>query len=185
MHLSEFELLSSQLVEQRKRLRNLEEEIRRTELELKEQPRRSEKDRRFYALIGLDWSEPSQLKERVEELRRKRDEALRAAKEAEQRMLAGLSSGRFVVPLEPKPVKEGDLLCFYYRSGATYPRSIEGLAELLGVGQPIRLDDVTIAADRVSVREADPYFAKQKIVEAFEKIRKTALLKLSPRAERR
>jgi len=185
MHLSEFELLSSQLVEQRKRLRNMEEEIRRAEQELKEQPRRSEKERRFYALIGLDWSEPSELKERVEELRRKREEALLAAREAERRMLLGLSSGRFIVPLDPNPVREGDLFCFYYRSRATYPRSIEGLAELLGVGQPLRLDDVTIASDKVSVKESDPYFAKQKVVEAFEKIRKTALLKLSSRAAQR
>jgi hypothetical protein len=181
VNLSEVEVVSGELIEQKKRLRNLEAELSQVQRELKEQPRRSEKDRQFYALIGLDYQESPRSRQREEELLRERKETETAVKKAHETLLRGFSSSELVVPLDPTPKAEGKRFTFHYRFNASYPKTLEALSDLLGLPSPLTVDEVMIWPDRIVVDEVDEYFAKKKIVEAFSKIRKTVELKLRPR----
>jgi hypothetical protein len=180
MNLSEVEVIAGQLVEQKRRLGNLDAELSRVQQELKELPRRSEKDRQFYSLIGMDYQEP-QFKNREGELLKERGETASAVKQAYDSILRGFSSSDLVVPLDPSPTSQGKHFTFRYRFNASYPRTVEALSDILGIPSPINVGAVIIGADRVEVEEVDEFFAKQKVVEAFSKIQKTVALKLGPR----
>jgi predicted nucleic acid-binding Zn-ribbon protein len=58
LELSELEVIADQLLERQKELDALEEEINRLELDLHEFPRKSVGEKKFYALIGMNWDEP-------------------------------------------------------------------------------------------------------------------------------
>ncbi len=181
MNLSEVEVVAGELIEQKKRLANVDSELARVQLELKEQPRRSEKDRSFYSLIGLDYQEPSHVRQNEAKLLKEKSEATAAVKQAHGTLVRGFSSSDLVVPLDPTPTAEGKRFTFRYRFNASYPKTLEALSDILGLPAPLRLDGVVIGPDSVEVQEVDEYFAKQKVVEAFGKIRKTVALKLGPR----
>ncbi|MDG7006971.1 MAG: hypothetical protein JRN06_01855 [Nitrososphaerota archaeon] len=181
MNLPEVEVVAGQLVEQKKRLGNLDAELARVQRELKEQPRRSEKDKGFYSLIGLDYQEPFHVKQSEEQLLKERAEAAAAVKQAHETLVRGFSSSELVVPLDPAPVAEGKHFTFYYRFNASYPKTVEALSDILGLPSPLKIGEVVISPDRIEVNEVDEYFAKQKIVEAFGSVRKTVALKLGPR----
>jgi len=181
MNLSEVEVVAGELVEQKKRLGNLDAELSQVQLELKEQPRRSEKDRQFYSLIGLDYLEPSQFKQREGQLLKEKGEASAAVKKAHDTLVKGFSSSELVVPLDPAPSAEGKRFTFRYRFNASYPKTLEALSDVLGLPSPLTIDEVVIWPDKIVVDEVDTYFAKKKIVDAFAKIRKTVALKLGPR----
>jgi hypothetical protein len=181
MNLSEVEVVAGELIEQKKRLSNVEAELSQIQRELKEQPRRSEKDRQFYSLIGLDYQEPSQSKQREGELTKERSEATTAVKRAHGTLLKGFSASDLIIPLDPAPIAEGKRFTFHYRFSASYPKTLEALSDILGLPAPLTIDEVVIWPDRISVDEVDAYYAKKKIVDAFAKIRKTVALKLGPR----
>lgn len=181
MNLSEVEVVAGQLIEQKKRLGNLDAELSRIQLELKEQPRRSEKDRSFYSLIGLDYEEPSHVKSTEGELIKEKGDATEAVRQARGTLLRGFSSSELVVPLDPTPAVEGKHFTFHYRFNASYPKTVEALSDILGLPAPLKVDEVMIWPDKIEVNEVDEFFAKQKVVEAFTKIRKTVALKLGPR----
>jgi hypothetical protein len=181
VNLSEVEVVAGELIEQKKRLANVEAELSQVQQELKEQPRRSQKDRQFYSLIGLDYEEPSQFKQREGQLLKERTEASTAMKRARETLLQGFSASDLVVPLDPAPAAEGKKFTFHYRFNASYPKTLEALSDILGLSSPLTVDEVVILPDRISVNEVDAYFAKKKIVETFAKIRKTVALKLGPR----
>lgn len=180
MNLSEVEVIAGQLGEQKRRLENLDAELSRVQKDLKDLPRRSEKDRQFYSLIGMDYQEP-QFKSREEELLKERGDAASAVKGAYEAILRGFSSSDLVVPLDPSPASQGKRFMFRYRFNASYPRTVEALSDILGIPSPLKVGPVVVGADRVEVEEVDEFFAKQKVVEAFGKIQKTVALKLGPR----
>lgn len=181
MNLSEVEVVAGQLVEQTKRLENLNAELSRAQLELKEQPKRSEKDKGFYSLIGLDYQEPSHVKQSHDRLANEKKNAEAAVKQAHETIVKGFASSELVVPLDPTPTAEGRHFTFHYRFNASYPKTIEALSGILGLPPPLRIDEVIIWPDKIEVTEVDEYFAKQKVVEAFGKVRKTVSLKLGAR----
>lgn len=180
MDLTELEVSAGRLLEEQKRLRAMDAELAMLKQELKELPRQAEKDKSFFALIGLNYEDPGH-SNREAELKKEREGVLKSIAEAESNVLKGLTSERLVVPLDPTPVVDGGTYTFKFRSQATFPKTMEELSEMLGIPAPLRIGPVTISADRISVNEADQYFAKVKIVEAFENIRKTVSLKLSSR----
>ncbi len=181
MNLSEVEVVAGQLIEQKKRLSNLDAELSQVRQELKEQPRQSAKDKQFYALIGLDYEEPFQSKQREGQLVKEKSEAATAVKQAHDTILRGFSSSELVIPLDPSPTAQGNRYTFRYRFNASYPKTMEALSDILGLPSPMRIDEVAVWPDKIEVEEVDEYYAKQKLVEAFGKIRKTVALKLGPR----
>lgn len=180
MDLMELEVAAGRLLEEQKRLRAMDAELAMLKQELKELPKRAEKDKGFFALIGLNYEDPGHAN-REAELKKERESVLKNIADAESKVLRGLTSEGLVVPLDPNPMIDGSTYTFRFRSLATFPKTIEELVELLGIPSPLRLGPVSIAADRITVTEADQYFAKEKIVLAFENIRKTLSLKLSTR----
>ena len=180
MDLTELEGGAGRLLEEQKRLRAIDAELAVLKQELKELPRRAEKDKGFFALIGLNYEDPGH-SNREADLKKERESVLKNIAEAERTVFDGLVSDRLVVPLDPNPIIAGNTYTFRFRSMATFPKTIEELSDLLGIPAPLRLGPVSISADRISVTEADQYFAKEKIVMAFENIRKTVSLKLSSR----
>jgi hypothetical protein len=180
MDLTELEVAAGRLLEEQKRLRVMDAELAVLRQELKDLPRRAEKDKGFFALIGLNYEDPGHA-HREAELKKERDSVLKHIAEAEKMVLDGLTSNRLVVPLDPNPIIDGHTYTFKFRSLATFPKTIEELSELLGIPAPLRVGPVIISADRIAVNEVDPYFAKQRVVEAFENIRKSVSLKLSSR----
>jgi len=180
LDLTELEVAAGRLLEEQKRLRAIDAELAVLKQELKELPRRAEKDKGFYALIGLNYEDPGH-SNREADLKKERENVLKNIGEAEKVVLNGLTSDRLVVPLDPNPIVDGTSYTFRFRSMATFPKTIEELSELLGIPAPLRLGPVSISADRISVTEVDQYFAKEKIVVAFETIRKSVSLKLSSR----
>lgn len=82
------------------------------------------------------------------------------------------------MPLDPQPHKNGVSIDFRYRSNAAYAKGVQELANVLGLSVPLKVDDVTISAEKISVKESDPLYAMEKIVIAFDKISKTIALKL-------
>jgi hypothetical protein len=183
MNLSELEESAGQLLAAKRKLRNIEGELSQVQRDLKEQPRRSEKDKRFYSLIGLDWEEPSKLIDREKKLTHAKNEAETVIDQATDTILKGLLSEELVVPLEPNPEVEDRHFLFKFRYNATYPDTVEEISELLGLPNPLKIDSVVIWADKIEVTEVDVYYAKMKIVEAFDKIRKTISMKLAPRQQ--
>ncbi|MDV3244131.1 MAG: hypothetical protein LYZ66_03000 [Nitrososphaerales archaeon] len=173
-------MTAGRLLEEEKRLRAMDAELAVLKQELKELPRRAEKDKGFFALIGLNYEDPGH-SNREAELKKEREAVRKNIAEAESKVLKGLASEGLVVPLDPNPIIDGTTFTFKFRSLATFPKTIEELSELLGIPSPLRLGPVAISADRITVTEADQYFAKEKIVQAFENIRKTINLKLTSR----
>ena len=57
MDLSELEATSGRLLEDQKRLRSIESELEVLKREIREMPRREQKDKSFYALIGLNYED--------------------------------------------------------------------------------------------------------------------------------
>jgi hypothetical protein len=178
LDLSELEVTSGRLLEEQKRLRRIDTELAVLKQEIKQDPKRNEKDQAFYALIGMNWTDPGHI-EREAELRRERETVVRSISEVQSMVLKGLTSDRLIVPLEPTPVVEGSVYTFRFRSGATFPKTIEELSETLGILSPLTIGDVSIYEDRVVVNETDEFFAKKKVVDAFDDIRKAVKRKLS------
>lgn len=178
MNLTELEVTSGRLLEEQKRLRTIDAELEVLRREIKQDPKRIEKDQAFYALIGMNWSDPGHV-DRESELKKERDTVVRSIQEVQGSVLAGFSSESLVIPLDPTPTKGDGEYTFRFRSGATFPKSVEELSVMLGIPSPLKIGEVVIAEDRVTVSETDEFFAKKKVVEAFEGIRKTVKRKLS------
>ncbi|MDV3276904.1 MAG: hypothetical protein LYZ69_00380 [Nitrososphaerales archaeon] len=180
MDLSELEVAAGRLLEEQKRLRSIDSELTMLKQELREMPRREVKDKSFYALIGLNYEEPGH-SNREAELKKERESVLKSIREAEGTIKKGLTSQGLVIPLDPNPTVVGDMFTFRFRSQTTFPKTMEELGELLGLSSPIRIGPVMIYADKIVVTEVDQYFAKEKIVEAFDNIRKSVNLRLTQR----
>ena len=180
MDLSELEVISGRLLEEQKRLRTMDSELEVLKKELREMPRREQKDKSFYALIGLNYEDPGH-SNREAELKKERETVIANVHEAEDKIMNGLASKGLIVPLDPTPATVGDVHTFRFRSQATFPKTMEELNDLLGLSTPIKIGPVSIYADKIVVVEADQYFAKIKIVEAFENIRKAVSLRLTQR----
>lgn len=178
MNLAELEVTAGRLLEEQKRLRTIDSELAVLSQEIKQDPKRNEKDQAFYALIGMDWADPGH-KDRAAALRVERETVTQSIEKVQGQVLEGFSSGSLVVPLDPVPSAEGGTFTFRFRSGATFPKSVEELSVMLGIPSPLRIDDVTIYEDKVAVTESDEFFAKKKVVEAFDTMRKTLRRKLS------
>ena len=100
------------------------------------------------------------------------------------KIVSALSEKNLIVPLDPKPMISGGNISFKYRSNVTYPKAVQELANVLGLSVPLKVDDVTIGSDKISVVESDPLYAMGKVVTAFDKISKTVALKLSDSSKR-
>jgi hypothetical protein len=177
LELSELEAIASQLIEEQRDLSSLEEEIKQLEHDLHELPRKSVSEKNFYTLIGMDWDEPK-IEEKLKELSEKRIEILRIISDRNAKIVSALSRKELVVPLDPKPITKNGGLHFRYRANLTYPKAIEELAYVLGLTVPLKVDNVTIEPDKISVMETDPLYAMERVVDAFDKISKTVALKL-------
>jgi hypothetical protein len=178
LNLTELEVTAGRLVEEQKRLKTIDAELAVLSQEIQLDPKRNEKNQAFYSLIGLDWSDPGH-KDRASELRKEREEVRKAIREVQAQVLEEITSPHLVVPLDPAPVTGAGVYTFKFRSGATFPKTVEELSIMLGIPSPLKIGEVTIYEDRVVVNESDEFFAKKKVVEAFESIRKTVRLKPS------
>ena len=181
MNLAELEVIASTLIEQEKMLDQISGELEFVEGEFKQQPRRTGRDKKFYSLIGMEWKDSGELAQRRDALRGDKQKVQRVVDEARDRLVRGFSSGELVVPLDPEAIREGEGHIFRYRAGASYPKAVEELANLLGMSVPLMVDEVEISPDRIRIAESDPYLAKEEVVNAFDKIRKTVALKLRGR----
>jgi hypothetical protein len=178
LELSELEVIASQLLVQQKELSSLLEDINRLEIDLRELPRKSAEEKKFYALIGMDWDEPK-VAENLKQLSEKKSVVSKVIDESNAKIVAALSEKQLIVPLDPKPVLGGSTSIFHYRSNETFPKAIEELGAILGLPVPLKVDGVTISSDKITVEETEPFYAMEKVVMAFDKISKTAALKLS------
>jgi hypothetical protein len=182
MNLTELEAASGRLLEEQKRLRTIDAELAALRQEIKEAPRRAEKDKSFFALIGMNWTEPGHVSQEAD-LKKERDAVMATINEVQDTVLTGFGSEGLVVPLDPTPVVDRGRYTFRFRSGATFPKTVQELSEMLGIPVPLKIGSVTIFPEMVMVTEADEYFAKVRIVEAFDSIRKTVSLKLSSKQQ--
>ena len=180
MDLSELESIAGKLLDEQKRLRSIESELDVLRNELREMPRREQKDKSFYALIGLNYEDPGH-SNREAELKKERETVMKTIKEAHGQITKALSSQGLVIPLDPNAAVVGNTFTFKFRSQATFPKTMEELSDLLGITIPLVLGPVMIFSDKIVVTEADQYFAKEKIVEAFDNIRKAVSLRLTER----
>jgi hypothetical protein len=178
LELSELETISARLLESEKEMYQLQEEIGRLQISLRELPRKSEKEKKFYALIGMDWDEPK-IEEELKQLSKRRDEVAKILEADHSKIVSALSQKQLVVPLDPRPLAQNSVTNFRYRSNATFPNAVKELANILGLSVPLKVDDVTIGFEKISVDEPDALYAQEKIVNAFEKISKTVALKLT------
>ena len=178
MNLSELEVIASELIEQEKMLDQIDSELEFVEGEFKQQPKRTGRDKKFYSLIGIEWKDSGELSQRRAALHDDKRKVQQIVDDARDRLVRGFSSGELVVPLDPDPVREGEGHLFRYRANASYPKAVQELASLLGMSVPLRIDEVEISSDRIRSTESDPYLAKEEVVNAFDKIRKTVALKL-------
>lgn len=178
MNLAELEVIASELIEQEKMLDQINSELEFVEGEFKQQPKRAGREKKFYSLIGIEWKDSGELSQRRAELRDDKEKVQRIVNEARDKLVKGFSSGELVVPLDPDPVREGGGHLFRYRANARYPKAVQELANLLGMSVPLVVDEVEISPDEIRSPESDSYLAKEEVVNAFDKIRKTVALKL-------
>jgi hypothetical protein len=177
LNLTEFEGVAGKLLRDQRRLREIEAELAVLSEEMRHDPKQNEKDRAFYALIGMDWSDPGH-KDMAEALGKERETVRSSIKETEAVLYEGISQS-LVVPLDPVPQRGDGSFSFKFRAGASFPNSVEELSVTLGIPAPLKIGEVTIHPDQVVVAESDEYFAKKKVVEAFDDIRKAVKMKLS------
>ncbi|MDG6964004.1 MAG: hypothetical protein JRN27_00305 [Nitrososphaerota archaeon] len=182
MDLTELEVEAGRLLDEQRRLRAIDAELEALSQEIKQDPKRNEKDKAFYALIGMDWSDPGH-QDRASVLRKEKESARRAIGEVQHKVLEGLSSSGLVIPLDPSPSRSEGTNTFGFRSGATFPKTVEGLSAILGIPSPLKIGDVTIYGDRVEVADSDEYFAKKKLVDAFDDVRKAVRRRLASQPE--
>ncbi|TLX96091.1 MAG: hypothetical protein E6K89_04660 [Thaumarchaeota archaeon] len=178
MNLAELEVIASELIEQEKMLDQIDFELEFVEGEFKQQPKRAGREKKFYSLIGIEWKDSEELSQRRAALREDKEKVQRIVNEARDKLVKGFSSGELVVPLDPDPVRNGEGNLFRYRANASYPKAVQELASLLGMSVPLQIDEVEISPDQIRSPESDPYLAKEEVVNAFDKIRKTVALKL-------
>jgi hypothetical protein len=179
MDLTELEVTSGMLLEEQKRLRTIEAELAVLRTEIRQDPKRNEKDRTFYALIGMSWTDPGHIN-READLKKEREAVVKTISEVQNSVLEGFSSEKLVIPLDPTPMVGPGEFTFRFRSGATFPKSVEELSTMLGIPVPLKIGEVTIYDDRVVVAETDEFFAKKKVVDAFDDMRKAVRRKLTP-----
>jgi hypothetical protein len=178
MDLSELEVAAASLLAEQERIEAIDAELAMLKQEIKDLPRRAEKDRSFYALIGLNYTDPGHENRRAD-LEKEREGVASRIAEARKKIVGALTSRTLVVPLDPTPGMEGSAYVFRFRSGAAYPKSVEALGEMLGIPTPLKLGEVTVYPEKVVVNEVDPYFAKERIVDAFDNVGKTVSLRLA------
>ena len=181
MELSELEVIASNLLEQQKELDNLDGEIERAKIDLREFPRKSAGEKKFYALIGKEWEEPK-IEERLKQLSEKKETLQKVINEENDKIVGALAEKKLVVPLDPDAAVSGVRTYYKYRGGASYPKAIKELGHILGLEIPLRIDDVLIEYDKITVEETEAMYAMMKIVEAFDKISSTVALKLKERS---
>ena len=181
MELSELEAVASNLLEQQKELDNLDSEIERAKIDLRELPRKSAGEKKFYALIGMEWEEPK-IEERLKQLSEKKETLQKAINDQNDKIVAALTEKKLVVPLDLNATVSGGKSCYKYRAGASYPKAIKELGHILGLEIPLKIDDVLIEYDKITVDETEAMYAMMKIVEAFDKISSTVALKLKERS---
>ena len=109
----------------------------------------------------MDWDEPK-IAEKLKQLSEKRDVISKIIAEVNAKIVAALSEKELIVPLDPKPMISGENIIFKYRANATYPKAVQELANVLGLSVPLKVDDVTIGSDKISVVETDPLYAMGK-----------------------
>ena len=180
MNLSELEATAGRLLDEQKRLQMIDAELAMLKQEITQDPMRIQKDRAFYALIGMNWTDPGHTN-READIMMESEGVTKTIEEVQSSVLAGFSSEELVVPLDPTPVMQDGKFVFRFRAGATFPKSVEELSVMLGIASPLAREDVTIYPDRIAVDETDEYFAKKKVGEAIESIRKTVRRRLSPK----
>lgn len=181
MELSELEVIASNLLEQQKELDNLDGEIERAKIDLRELPRKSAGEKKFYALIGMEWEEPK-VEERLKQLKERKEALEKVISEENDKIVAALTEKKLVVPLDLNATIAGGRSYYKYRASASYPKAIQELGHILGLEIPLRIDDVLIEYDKITVDETEPRYAMVKVVEAFEKISNTVALKLKERS---
>ncbi|MEM2873307.1 MAG: hypothetical protein QXD82_03955 [Nitrososphaerales archaeon] len=185
MDFSDLESLALRLEDDDEKLRQVEADLAWVKEELKQKPKRDQKETRFAKLAGYQWKDESDLIRRAKALEEKRETLINDIKANSQSFMEGFSSKDLTVPLEPKPSIESGALFFSYRNGVMYPRTIRVISKILGLSVPIVLEPVTISERGVKVVEEDQYLAKEKIVETFEGLQKTLALKLKQPVRRR
>lgn len=181
MELSELEVIASNLLEQQKELDNLDSEIERAKIDLREFPRKSAGEKKFYALIGMEWEEPK-IEERLKYLTEKKEALQKVITEVNDKIVAALSEKKLVVPLDLNAAVSGGRSHYKYRGNTSYPKAIQELGHILGLEIPLKIDDVLIEYDKITVDETEPQYAMMKVVEAFDKISSTVALKLKERS---
>ncbi|MCP8304999.1 MAG: hypothetical protein H3Z50_06000 [archaeon] len=185
MDFSDLESLALRIEDGEEKLRQVEAELAWAKDELKQKPKRDERETKFAKLAGYQWKDESDLIKRVKALEEKRKTLTDEIMVSYQKLIEGFSSKDLIVPLEPKPNRESGVFFFSYRNGLTYPRTVTVLSKILGLSLPIVLEPVTILGHGVKVAEEDQYLAKEKVVETFEGIQKTLALKLKQPVRRR
>lgn len=178
MNLTEFESVAAKLLRVQKKLGEIDAELAVLSEEMTHDPKQNEKDRAFYALIGMDWSDPGH-KDMAAALTKEKASLQVSVREMEANLYSGISQP-LVVPLDPVPQRGEGSFSFRFRAGASFPNSVEELSVTLGIPAPLKMGEVTIHPDQVVVAESDEYFAKKKVVDAFEDIRKAVKMKLAP-----
>ncbi|MEM3382643.1 MAG: hypothetical protein QXL52_02355 [Nitrososphaerales archaeon] len=185
MDFSDLESIALRLEDDDEKLKQVEADLAWVKEELKQKPKRDQRETRFAKLAGYQWKDESDLIRRAKALEEKREALINDIEANIQSFVEGFSSKDLIVPLEPKPSIESGALFFSYRNGVTYPRTIRVISKLLGLSSPIVLEPVTISERGVRVVEEDQYIAKEKIVETFEGLQKTLALKLKQPFRRR
>jgi hypothetical protein len=185
MDFSDLESIALSLEDDEEKLRQVEAELAWVKEELKQKPKRDEKEARFAKLAGYQWKDESDLIRRAKALEEKREALINDIKANNQSFIEGFSSKDLTVPLEPKPIVESGTFFFSFRNGVTYPRTVRVISKIIGLSLPIVLEPVTISERGVKVVEEDQYLAKEKVVEAFEGLQKTLALKLKQPLMRR
>jgi len=185
MDFSDLESFALMIEDCEEKLRQVEAELAWAREELKQKPKRDEREARFAKLAGYQWKDESDLIRRTKVLEEKKKTLTNEIMVGYQSLMEGFSSKDLTVPLESKSNNESGRLFFSYRNGLTYPRTVRVLSKVLGLSLPIVLDPVIISEHGVKVAEEDNYIAKEKVVEAFEGLQKTLALKLKQPVRRR
>jgi hypothetical protein len=185
MDFSDLESLALRIEDGEEKLTQVEAELAWAKEELKQKPKRDQRESRFAKLAGYQWKDESDLIRRVKALEEKKENLTNDVMTSYQKLMEGFSSKDLTVPLDSKPNRESGALFFNYRNGLTYPRTVRVVSKILGLSLPIAIEPITISDQGVKVAEEDQYLAKEKVVEIFEGLQKTLALKLKQPTRRR
>jgi len=170
--------LSIQIQENRKKLEGYDIRLSDLNLRLHEIPLHRSTESSFAKMIGASYEDQfSELEKAKEELEDKRQKIETLVDQQLEKFRSEITSQEFVIPLDPKSTLRDGKTVYKYRNDKKFDNVFTILSEMLGLSMPLVIKDVMLTPNEIVIAEKDEFDAKQKLINTFNEVQNTLLIK--------